>query len=93
MRKAKMLASEALARDALSKSVAKQAVSAAEEVSAHHEKIGDGKDSNTQKEANASAFVQARIPDKPADEIKTDIKAALGVTPCVGASGAPEGKA
>ena len=92
--RAQLAASEAVAKDALSKSVAKQAISAAEEVSAQQAKIpGAPKVTSTQKEVIAAAFVQARIPDKPSEEIQGDIKSALGSTPGVGASVTPTGSA
>jgi xanthosine utilization system XapX-like protein len=86
-------ASEAVAKDALSKSVAKQAIYAAEEKSASNEKAGLGPDSKVQKEVNATAFMQERIPDKPVTEIPGDIKASLGATKGLGASVTPEIKA
>ena len=92
--RAKLAADEAVSKDALNQSITKQAVFAAEEVSAVHEKQGHGPDSGVQKEVTATAYKQAIQPDKTPAEIRFDIKATLGATPGVGASITPvEGKA
>ena len=87
--RAKEAASEAVLKDTLSKSVAKQGVNAAEEESAHIEKAGGDPLTGPQKEVIASAFVAERIPEKTPEIIKGDIKASLGATPGVGASVTP----
>ena len=90
--RAKEAASEALLKDELSKSVAKQAVAAVEETSAHLEKSGGSPLTAQQKESLGKSFILDRIPDKPVDQLTGDIKAALGSTVGVGASVTPEVK-
>ena len=90
--RAKEAASEALLKDELSKSVAKQAVAAVEETSAHLEKTGNDPLTPQQKESLGKTFILDRIPDKPVEQLTGDIKAALGATAGVGASVIPEVK-
>ncbi len=85
--RARLAASEALDKDALGKSIAKQAVFVAEEKSAQRVSEGGMALTGAQKLVVAATFAKDKLPEKPSAEVVADIHAALGATVGLGASG------